>query len=168
MASTSGTVGLLQQTVEGDETVLRFRLRTPEGTVVAVELRGHAIQGGLEQGDEVSFSTSGDSVLGDDGTARPRVVANETTGATIEVRRRGAGRKAARRIGDAAVSTAFGIGGAFFSALLIQSDSGAVDAVAGGAPGTYSEPNGLAALLIGLVVAVGVFALLGWRRRGSR
>jgi hypothetical protein len=78
----NGIAGQVQRDQEGSKRVLRFVLTKPDGTRIAVEMRGDEIRVVLNDGDLVVLHT-GPAVLAADGVYRPQRLRNESTGSVV-------------------------------------------------------------------------------------
>jgi hypothetical protein len=77
-----GTAERVRRDQESGKTVLRFVLAKPDGSRVAVEMRGEEIRGVLDEGDPVVFD-AGPRDVTIDGVQRPLRLRNESTGSFV-------------------------------------------------------------------------------------
>lgn len=169
-----GTVQRFTAGQEGREQVVRFVLDTGD-RLVAVEMRGDELRGIISDGDRVSVTPTG----GDDGTLRPRELANLTTNAHVEMWQAPFRLRAARFVG---VSVATATVSAVVSALVGLTFAAVFATKAappgkpgpappnrvGGSAGNFDYVALIAALAAGAVLVLIYFWLASRRRRPIR
>jgi hypothetical protein len=165
-----GTVGMLRETEEGTDRVVRWVLTDAEGRRLGVEMRGAKLHGVLNEGDRVAVSLDAPS-LSADTTLRPDEVRNLTTGGVVRMWSPGPFERGLRAgpslVIGTAVSAAVGTAAGVLVSSLFQSEA-PNPGVSPGDTGGSEPSSGAIAIVVLLVGLAIVLALLVWRRFGWR
>jgi hypothetical protein len=165
-----GIASRVRRDQEGANTVLRFVVQEQDGTLAAVEMRGHEIRGVLDDGDRVLL-VAGPQRAPADGIHRPVQVENLTTGSTVTAWRPSRLERAAKPLPTALLTAAISSGVTFCFAALFTADEGPTAASPGGDDGggtdwfPFELPAIVGILATSVVLWAVWFALYGWRRR---
>jgi hypothetical protein len=165
MAEAQGVVSGVRTEREGNDVVLRFVLQTDSGERVPVEMRGHKVLGVLSEADRVRVYTSGASLRGRDGVARPTQIADLTTSSVVKVSKTGCLGQVFSFLGSLLLSV---LTGALTTLLISILTMGSLPAspISEGMGGegevpppaeVVAEPSLLIPLVVGLTVAAVVF-----------
>jgi hypothetical protein len=155
-----GVVERLRDESEGEHRrVVRFVLRTADGRLHAVEMRGEQLDGVLNDGDSVSV---GDATRAADGTLRPRTVRNASTGSLVAMSTRPFHRRllglGLSDIWKATVSAVVGAAvGLAFTVFESQPSQGAI-------PGEPTADDAWPELIVPILLLLVVLALAALRR----
>lgn len=167
MAEGQGIVSGVRTEREGNEVVLRFVLQTDAGERVPVEMRGHKVLGVLSEGDRVRVYTSGASLRGRDGVARPAQITDLTTSSVVKVSKPGCLGHVFGFVSSLLLSVLTGALTTLLISVLTMGNLSASPISEGlGGEGevpppaeVVAEPSLLIPLVVGLVVAVAIFFL---------
>jgi hypothetical protein len=165
-----GTVGMLRETEEGRDRVVRWVLTHDDGRRLGVEMRGAELHGVLNEGDRVAVPDD-PARRPADMTLRPDEVRNLTTGGVVRMWSPGTLERGLRAgpalVVGTAVSTAVGTAAGALVSSLFQ-DEGQNPGIRPGENGGSEPSSGAVAAVAVLVGLVIVLAVLLWRRFGWR